>query len=113
MNNYLLLTQKYFQAFADKNISALSAMFTDDITLTDWTARFSGRESVLQFNIGLFDVMSSIMVIPHKLAVTDSTVFAQISVMLTSADNKTVTLNVVDIIEYRDNKIASIRAYKC
>jgi ketosteroid isomerase-like protein len=102
------LTFEYFTKFSNKDISALNDMFTDDITLTDWDINVSGKTNVLDANKNIFDNVKSISIIVKNIAENNNFVFAEIDITI----NSETLLNVVDVIEFRKEKIKSICAYK-
>ncbi len=103
------LVLDYFKNFTDKNLDALGNMFADDVKLTDWNIRASGKQQVLKENKTIFDSVDSINVLVNNMARDGDVVFSEIQVVI---DEKTI-IKVVDIIFFdMHNKIVEIRAYK-
>ncbi len=98
---------QYFEHFQNKDIDALSELFCDDITLKDWSISASGKEEVLDAIKNIYNSVEHITISQPLILSNDHVVMAQITI---GVDKD--TLEVVDIIEYRDDKIESIRAYK-
>jgi len=53
--NYLIVTERYFNAFKEKNLDILSGLYSNSVELTDWTGAWYGKESVLEANKQLFE----------------------------------------------------------
>lgn len=99
----------YLKSFAEKDIGSLEVLFADNITLSDWEGSLVGKENILNFNKKLFSTINNIGVDVVKVAVGQSTVIAELRILL----NNKQSLNVVDVIEFDDdNKIQAIRAFK-
>ena len=102
-------TIEYFAAFSNKDIDSLRKMFSENICLRDWELNVCGIEDVVLANSNIFNLVEDILVTPMKLYQQDSTVIAEIEILI----NQKEKLLVTDIIEYsKDKKIKSIRAYK-
>jgi ketosteroid isomerase-like protein len=103
------LVLDYFKNFTDKNLDKLGNMFADDIKLTDWNIRASGKQQVLRENKAIFDNVGTINILVSTMAQDGDVVFSEIQVIL---DEET-TIKVVDIIFFdMHNKIVEIKAYK-
>jgi ketosteroid isomerase-like protein len=103
------LVLNYFKNFTDKNLDTLSNMFADDIKLTDWNIRASGKQQVLRENKAIFDNVGTINILVNNMAQDGNVVFSEIQVIL---DEETA-IKVVDIIFFdMHNKIVEIKAYK-
>jgi ketosteroid isomerase-like protein len=103
------LVLEYFRNFADKNLNALDNMFADDVKLTDWNIKASGKQQVLRENKAIFDNIGTINVLVNTMAQDKDVVFSEIQVVL----DEDTTIKVVDIIFFdMHNKIIEIKAYK-
>lgn len=103
------LVLEYFRNFADKNIEALSEMFSENVKLTDWNISATGKQQVLRENKGIFDNVGSINVLVKTMAKDDNVVFSELEIII---DDKT-SIKVVDIIFFdAHNKIVEIKAFK-
>jgi hypothetical protein len=101
-------TKKYLKLFSDKNIHALSHMFSKNITLRDWKIKAKGLKNVLKENEKIFKSCKSIRVKPIKIFQEKKTIIAELHICI----NKSKNLLVIDVIEFdKQNKIKSIRAY--
>ncbi len=107
MTNILDLTKQYFKYFSNKDIDSLSELFSEDITLKDWSVSASGKEQVLNVIKSIYNTSEQIAITPCLLVGDDEVIMAEILIHINSD-----ILEVVDVIEYRDGKIKSIRAYK-
>lgn len=99
----------YFDAWNSFDPNMLRNTLHRDVTLTDWEINVTGIEAVLEANRGIQ------MQFPEaKIEVMDiafagtSKAFAQITIDLASGN----LLNVVDVFEFRNDKICKIFAYK-
>jgi hypothetical protein len=102
------LAKKYFEAFSNKDVSGLSEMFTDDCTLRDWDNRSVGKEAVVEANKKIFDSVDTIVVEVLNLYSDGNIVVADLLITINGKDE----LLVVDILEFKDGKVRSVRAYK-
>lgn len=100
----------YFEKFSNKDINALSEMFSEDVCLTDWDINVSGKENVIAANQQIFNSVNTIEVNPINFYSSDENSFAVEILILV---NNTENLEVVDVISF-DNQglIQSIKAYK-
>lgn len=99
----------YFNAFSEKNLLNLKFMFDQNVTLRDWDIYARGVVDVMEANQKIFDSVDTIKVTPLALYQQDTTVIAELTILV----NGTETLLVTDIIEFtNDGKIKRIRAYK-
>lgn len=103
------LVLEYFKNFTDKNLDALDEMFSDDVRLTDWNIRASGKPQVLRENKAIFDNVGQINILVNNMAQDGDMVFSELQVVI---DDNTI-IKVVDIIFFdAHNKITEIKAYK-
>jgi ketosteroid isomerase-like protein len=111
MNNptYSQIVSLYFQSFCRKDCASLEVLFSDNVTLTDWSVQIIGRDNLLAFNQKFFDTVKTLRVEVEKIALGQDTVIAEIRVVI---DDK-ISAQVVDVFDFdQDNKIQHIRAYK-
>ena len=99
---------QYFEMFSNKDLTGLSEIFTDDVALRDWERSASGKVDMLAANKDIFDAVNTIAVTPIALYEENSTVVAEIEVLV----NDEIKILVIDVIKFEDNKISSVRAYK-
>ena len=101
---------KYFQNFSNKDIDALSEMFSEDVRLADWDIAEATKEKVIAANQKIFDSVESIVVKPLYFYYDNEDSFA---VEILIVVNETEFLEVVDVIRFNDEGlIDSIKAYK-
>jgi len=104
------ISNQYFKAFSNKDLSSLEKIFSSNIRLKDWDIEASGLENVLKANKKIFDSVESIIVKPLRLINDENTVIAELEVFINRREE---ILYVTDFIEFdEDGKITVIRAYK-
>jgi len=105
------LLRDYLTAFADKNLTMLEFMFSNDVILHDWSILATGKEAVLAANKTIFDNVTNIVINIDNFSedrTDNNLMFAQLEVIV---DNEVI--NVVDVIKFdKNNKITKITAYK-
>ena len=100
--------KKYFKLFSNKDINALSSIFSKNITLRDWKIKAQGLKKVLKENKKIFKSCKSIQVKPIKIFQEKKTIIAELIIQINNSKN----LLVIDVIDFdKQNKIKSIRAY--
>jgi hypothetical protein len=103
------LALSYFNAFSNKDIATLNAMFNSQVTLRDWEISAVGMSSVVEANKKIFNSVDTIKVTPLALYQDSNTVVAEIDILVNSED----ALKVTDVITFNDSgEIVSIRAFK-
>jgi ketosteroid isomerase-like protein len=108
MSNLKQLATTYFEMFSNKDLTGLSDIFTDDVNLRDWERSASGKADMLSANKDIFDAVNTITVTPLSLYEENSTVVAEIEILV----NNEIKLLVVDVIKFENDKISSVVAYK-
>ena len=102
------IAKKYFKLFSNKDINALSPMFSKKIILRDWKIKAQGIKKVLKENEKIFKDCKSIQAKPIKIFQEKKTIIAELVICI----NKSKNLLVVDVLEFdNQKKIKSIRAY--
>mgnify|MGYP001312929464 CR=1 FL=1 len=108
MKKIKLLTKKYFYHFQNKNIKELENMFSDKISLRDWSINGNGKKKVLSLNSRMFQNYKKIKIKILNLSIINKKSYAEISINIKNKDYL-----VLDIIEFdKKNKIKSIKAFK-
>jgi ketosteroid isomerase-like protein len=103
------LSKQYFAAFSDRDLEALSVMYTDNIALRDWEIDVNSKAAVLEANQNIFEAVESLIIVPLKMYQDGSTVATEIDIVINNKD----ILKVVDVIDFNESgKITAIRAYK-
>jgi len=102
------LAKKYFETFSREDLDGLAEMFDDNVVLKDWDISATGKMGVLAANRNIFESVESIVVTPIYLYEDNSTVVAELSIVVNGREH----LFVVDVLSFVGDKIASIRAYK-
>ena len=102
------LCHEYLQKYAEKDIEAIAALFSDTIILRDWKIRVVGKELALLETQKNFDAVSSLDIIILATYENKNVVAAELKITIDGSEE----LFVVDVITFNDNgKITSIRAY--
>ena len=101
--------ETYFKTFSNKDSEGLRNMFSDNVYLRDWDILANGIDEVVQANQDIFDSVDTIVVTPIRI-ISNGTdlVSAELEIVV----NDEETLLVTDILEFDDDKIESVRAYK-
>lgn len=108
------IARTYFKTFEQKDLTALSKMFHENVTLKDWNIQAEGKAAVMAANKGIFDSVESLSVEVQKLYVSGLTVIAELCICVPDK----VPLPVVDVITFNSEleggefKIDSIVAYR-
>ena len=103
--------ETYFKTFSNKDSEGLRNMFSDNVYLRDWEIFANGIDEVVDANQNIFDSVNTIVVTPIQI-ISNGTNY--VSAELEIVVNDEETLLVTDILEFDDdNKINSVKAYKC
>jgi len=106
--NLSVVAKEYFNAWSEKNLSALEHMFCETVSLKDWNIECHGKKQVLDVNKSIFTSVKKLSVDVKSLSHSGNTVFAEIVVV---ADGESIP--VVDILKFDENsKIKCITAYR-
>ena len=104
----LSLCREYLQKYAEKDIEAMTALFSDTIVLRDWKIRVVGKLLALKETQKNFDAVSSLDINILETYENKNTVTAELKITINGSEE----LFVVDVITFnKEGKIASIRAY--
>jgi len=102
------IVERYFAFWNEQNLVGLASLFDESITLRDWEISVSGRDNVVDANKNIFEAVPEIKIEVLDLAVSENKIMAEIKVDLANGDY----LEVVDIIELKNDKIKAVKAYK-
>ena len=103
------LTNKYQEAFNNKDINKLKSLFDKDIILKDWERSVKGLNNVLTENQKIFDSVKSLIAETVNEFHFENTAICVLKIHINNED----VIDVVDIIEFNEKgKIISITAYK-
>ena len=105
MINIHQLTEQYFKCFQEKDINGLRELYDENVKLKDWGVEDEGIENMINANADLFKLNYELNV--HKIVVFKNTTYNTISI-----DFGAEKIEIIDVIEFSDNKIISVRAYK-
>ena len=98
----------YFEYWNNHSIGDLRKLFDNEIVLEDWENTFSGIEEVIQENENIFTNFPKVHATISDLALNEKSVYTKIKVFL----NEDNTIDVIDIFEFKDDKIIKIKAFK-
>jgi len=102
------ISLSYLKKYADKNLSSIETMFSDDIVLRDWKIRVEGKENALKETRKNFENADTIEIEVLSTYENKNTVAAELKITVDTTEE----LYVVDVITLnKEGKISSIRAY--
>ena len=103
------ITMSYFDHWNSRNMEQLRGLLTEDCRLQDWEIEIEGRDLVLEANQEIFEKFPNATIKVQNIAlVSNKLAAAEISIDL----NTKLSLAVVDILRFRDDKIYEITAFK-
>ncbi|MBN4055200.1 nuclear transport factor 2 family protein [bacterium AH-315-K03] len=98
----------YLSHYSDKNISKISGMFANDITLRDWKISVSGKATAIAETQKNFDSAKTIEIEILHTYEAEQAVTGELRIVV----NETEVLYVVDVVTFNtNNQIKSVRAY--
>lgn len=100
-------TLRYAKHFSGRDLESISELLHDDVFLLDpFVKIIAGKGNVLTFLKKIFDGADHIECDVRNLWMEGTTTIMEFQLTIDSA-----TLEGVDVIEWRDNRIVAIRAY--
>jgi ketosteroid isomerase-like protein len=108
-----VILQRYFEAFAKRDLSTTATLFSPEVQLQDPSAGLvRGRENVLKIYSGIFEAFPKIDVDLKRAYCRGADSHAvEFDLELVTPDGKLVKLAGIDCIEHDGARIHSIRAY--
>ena len=103
------IASNYFVAWNDHDLHRLKLLFDKKIVLKDWDVYAVGIDDVLNANSNIFKNVPDIKVEVLGIAVYQKKVFAEIKVLISEEES----IDVVDILEFKNDLIRKIKAFKC
>ena len=103
------IASNYFVAWSDHDLHRLKLLFDEKIVLKDWDIYAVGIDDVLNANSNIFKNVPDIKVKVLGMAVHQEKVFAAIKVLISEEES----IDVVDILEFENDLIRKIKAFKC
>jgi hypothetical protein len=73
---------KYFMAFNEKDLDSLESLYSEDVTLKDWTGKWTGKKSVLDANQILFNKNPTLNITLNRIDTKSNTSYCYISILL-------------------------------
>lgn len=99
----------YFKFFSSKDLTSLSGLFSEDVTLQDWDIFAEGKKEVVRANKIIFDSVDSINVILRELYQQDRVAVCLIEIEINQAE----IIKVIDVIKFNKSfEIKEVSAYK-
>lgn len=106
-----MIVEKYFQAFAKRDLRALEELLTDDVTLQDpFVGILRGKAAVLELNRSMFSGPAFDLEVRRTWSRGAESFVVEFSLTLDPAGVRNV-IGGVDCFELWSGRIASIRAY--
>tara|TARA_X000000950_G_scaffold211750_1_gene254736 strand:- start:268 stop:645 length:378 start_codon:yes stop_codon:yes gene_type:complete len=103
------IANDYFAAWNKHDLHSLKVLFDEKIVLKDWEIHEVGIENVLNANSNIFQNVPNIKVVVLGMAISKKKVMAEIKVLI----NEEESIDVVDILEFENDLIKQIKAFKC
>ena len=103
------IANDYFAAWNKHDLHSLKVLFDEKIVLKDWEIHEVGIENVLNANSNIFQNVPDIKVVVLGMAISKKKVMAEIKVLI----NEEESIDVVDILEFENDLIKQIKAFKC
>lgn len=101
------LTEKYIEAFDNKDLDKCAELFTDDFALEDPVVkRIEGKGEVLKAIKGIFDSCTILNFSAKNIYQDENTTIIEFILKIDDT-----ILTGTDIIEWEDNKMKELRAY--
>lgn len=104
----LEIASQYFECWNNRDLIGLKNLFTSDVVLKDWDIDVSGIEGVIEATKNIFSLAPSISIVVKQALSGSNKVMVEIEVQI---DDKN-SIEVVDVLTLKSNKISSIKAYK-
>ena len=104
-----IIANNYFAAWNEHDLYRLKSLFDKEIALKDWDIHAIGIDEVLNANSNIFKNVPDIKVEVIDMAVYQTKVFAEIKVLISEEES----IDVVDILEFDNDLIIKIKAFKC
>lgn len=105
--------QKYFEAFAARDLAGIQSMLAEDVTLQDPVVKLlRGTTAVVEAYRGIFEAHRSIEAeVVRTYAASADTWAAEFALVLHPHEGEPLRIDGVDCITFRGDKIVSLRAY--
>ena len=103
------IANDYFAAWNKHDLHSLKVLFDEKIVLKDWDIHEVGIENVLNANSNIFQNVPNIKVVVLGMEKKKKKVMVEIKVLI----NEEESIDVVDILEFENDLIKKIKAFKC
>lgn len=100
------LTEMYVQTFDEKNLEGVTSLFAEDIAFNDPKTAANGKAKVSQLVVDIFKNTKKLSFSSKGIYVSGDTSILEFRLVLDG-----VTLDGVDVFEWKNGKISKLRAY--
>lgn len=108
LSNQIILAEKYFEAWNQKDYQKLSSTLSDDVQLFDWDQKCEGLKAVVNATKRIHEKLPDIHIEIKNLHNADPLITAELVINLGDGDS----LRVVDLLLFKSDKICRIDAFK-
>lgn len=102
----------YLDYFQNKNINGIKKLLADDTELHDWDIHKFGKEDTIKAFEVIFETFHTIEVDIKNTTESIDKSLVSVEMIIKLQSEGSIELKVVDIIQFENNLIKSIRAYK-
>tara|TARA_Y100001978_G_C23386017_1_gene287790 strand:- start:22 stop:360 length:339 start_codon:yes stop_codon:yes gene_type:complete len=103
------IVKNYIEAFNRKDINFIREILTEDVCLKDWIVNLNGMDNVINMFKEIFNNNDLLKIKLINLISDNDHFAAEIEIEISDKE----LLEVVDIFKFKNEKISSIKAYKC
>ncbi|OYQ48950.1 nuclear transport factor 2 family protein [Flavobacterium aurantiibacter] len=109
MLNHTEICLLYLQSYQDKNLTAVSELFAEQIVLRDWNLRVVGKAAALNETQKNFEAARSLQIEVLHTYERSNSIAAELIITV----NDSEVLHVIDVLDFdAQGKIVAIRAYR-
>ena len=102
--------KKYLSAFAAKDLNQLQEIYSDSIIFSNHDGAISGKKQLLLYNQNVFKEYDMISISIQEVAYKNKVIFINYIITKTK-EKKSISRDVVDIIQIDNTKIKSIKSF--
>ena len=106
------MISQYMEAFANKDLGALTEMFSDNVTLQDpFVGKVQGKEHVLNICKDIFEGNSLELTLGRTFHSDTGSKAQEFVLLLRNDEHKETRIEGIDCFTFQNGKISAIRAY--
>lgn len=106
------MIEEYFKAFEAEDLKKIEELFGDDICLQDpFVGKVEGKDRVLDIYQDMFANNSFQLTLKRRFEANACSHAVEFSLIVIPEKGDPIRVDGVDLIEMRDNRIVSLRAY--